>query len=86
MTAEHKKVLSLITDEQNVDVTTKPGPVGQDLLNSSQEHAQQRLLHVVVAVDGRCQRLGQQLEDVLLLLGQVLALQDVFAGDGGRVL
>ena len=39
-----------------------------------------------MAVDGRRQRLGQQVEDVPLLLGQVLALQDVVAGDGWAVL
>ena len=39
-----------------------------------------------MAVDGRRQRLGQQIEDVPLLLGQVLALQDVVAGDSWAVL
>ncbi len=38
-----------------------------------------------MTVDGRRQRLGQQLEDVLPLLGQSLALLHILAGNGGTV-
>jgi len=75
-----------LTNEQNVDITTKPGAVGQDLLHSAKQHAQQSLLDVVVAVNGRGQRLSQEIEDALLLLGEFFALLDVLAGNGRKQL
>jgi len=76
----------ILTDEQNVDVTTKPGAVGQNFLDTSEQHAEKGLLDEVVTVDGRGHGLGKKIEDISLLFGKIFALKDIFTGNGGSVL
>ena len=73
------------TNEQNVDVTTKSRSVWQNLLYTSKQHAQQGFLDVVMAVDGRSQRPGQEVKDVSLLLSQAFALDDIVTGNSWPV-
>lgn len=71
-----------IADEQDVDVASEAGAVGQHFLQAAEEHAEQGALDVLVAVDGGRQGFGQQLEHVLRLHArELLALADVFARD-----
>lgn len=53
------------TDEEDVDVPSDAGSVLQNLLHAAQQHAEDGLLDVLVAVDAGGQRAGQLVKDVL---------------------
>ena len=53
----HFVIVHLRTDEQDVDVTTESGAIGQDLLHATEQHAEQSFLHIVMTVNGRSKRL-----------------------------
>jgi hypothetical protein len=67
--------------QQDVDVPSQSGAVGQHFLHPSQQQAQYGPLDVLVSVDRRRQRLGQQVEDVLVGASELFASGDVFSRD-----
>lgn len=57
--------LVIITNEQDVDVPSDAGSVLQHLLHTTQQHAEDGLLDVLVAVDAGGQGTSQLIKDVL---------------------
>lgn len=59
------KGLVIITNKQDVDVASDAGPIVQHLLHATQQHAEDGLLDVLVAVDAGGQGTSQLIKDVL---------------------
>lgn len=57
--------LVIITNEQDVDVPSDAGSILQHLLHATQQHAEDGLLDVLVAVDAGGQGTSQLIKDVL---------------------
>lgn len=57
--------LVIITNKQDVDVASDAGSIVQHLLHATQQHAQDGLLDVLVAVDAGGQGASQLIKDVL---------------------
>lgn len=55
----------LRTDEQDVDVSSDAGAVFQHLLHAAQQHAEDGLLDVLMAVDAGSQGASQLIENIL---------------------
>lgn len=58
----------------NCNIPSDMGSVAQVLLHASEQHQEHRLLDVIVSVDGRSKRVGQDLKGLLSLC----KLLDVF--------
>lgn len=55
----------IITNQQDVDVASDAGSIVQHLLHATQQHAEDGLLDVLVAVDAGGQGASQLVKDVL---------------------
>ena len=77
-----------ISNQEDVDVSTKSCSVGKILFQTTEEHAQQGPLDVLVPMDRWSQRFGQQLEHVdRLHAREFLAFAHIFGSDeDGRLL
>lgn len=54
------------TNEQDIYVSSDPRSVFQDLLHTTEEHAENRLLDVLVTVDAGGQRASQLIKNILI--------------------
>lgn len=62
---QQKKKKNSGTDEQDVDVSSDAGSIFQHLLHTAQQHAKDRLLYVLVAVDAGGQGASQLIKHIL---------------------
>lgn len=56
-----------VSDEEDVDISTKPSAVGQDFFKTAEQHAEEGSFDVLVTMDGWRQRFAQQMEYVYRL-------------------